>query len=162
MELLLLIHNNLWRYWKSSIDRNGLRGSMKDSRSSIGLLHLIFPLPLGWGLTPISYPWRLNKIVFTPEDFHQICPEEYRNIGVPLENFMQIKAPPPKKLYFLTLPLKKSSVVITCPWWIPWFLNWGYRYFIHMGWVGGGGGSYFPYILLNEIQTMFSQLAKWS
>ena len=26
----------------------------------------------------------------------------------------------------------------------------------------GGGGSYFPYILLNEIQTMFSQLAKWS
>ena len=32
--------------------------------------------------------------------------------------------------------------------------------------VGGGGGrergSYFPYILLNEIQTMFSQLAKRS
>ena len=27
---------------------------------------------------------------------------------------------------------------------------------------GGGGGSYFPYILLNEIQTMFSQLAKRS
>ena len=26
----------------------------------------------------------------------------------------------------------------------------------------GGGGSYFPYILLNEIQTMFSQLAKRS
>ena len=25
---------------------------------------------------------------------------------------------------------------------------------------GGGGGSYFSYILLNEIQTMFSQLAK--
>ena len=25
-----------------------------------------------------------------------------------------------------------------------------------------GGGSYFPYILLNEIQTMFSQLAKRS
>ena len=24
----------------------------------------------------------------------------------------------------------------------------------------GGGGSKFPYILLNEIQTMFSQLAK--
>ena len=23
---------------------------------------------------------------------------------------------------------------------------------------GGGGGSYYPYILLNEIQTMFSQL----
>ena len=27
---------------------------------------------------------------------------------------------------------------------------------------GWGGGSYFPYILLNEIQTMFSQLAKRS
>ena len=26
----------------------------------------------------------------------------------------------------------------------------------------GCGGSYFPYILLNEIQTMFSQLAKRS
>ena len=26
----------------------------------------------------------------------------------------------------------------------------------------GGGGSYFPYILLNEIETMFSQLAKQS
>ena len=24
--------------------------------------------------------------------------------------------------------------------------------------VQGGGGGYFPYILLNEIQTMFSQL----
>ena len=27
---------------------------------------------------------------------------------------------------------------------------------------GGGRGSYFPYILFNEIQTMFSQLAKRS
>ena len=27
---------------------------------------------------------------------------------------------------------------------------------------GGGGGSYFPNILLNEIQTMFSQLTKRS
>ena len=27
---------------------------------------------------------------------------------------------------------------------------------------GGGGGSYFPYIVLNEIQTMLSQLAKRS
>ena len=27
---------------------------------------------------------------------------------------------------------------------------------------GGGGGGYLPYILLNEIQTMFSQLAKRS
>ena len=28
--------------------------------------------------------------------------------------------------------------------------------------LGRGGGRYFPYILLNEIQTMFSQLAKRS
>ena len=28
--------------------------------------------------------------------------------------------------------------------------------------MGEGEGSYFPYILLNEIQTMFSQLAKRS
>ena len=27
---------------------------------------------------------------------------------------------------------------------------------------GGGGGSYFPYILFNKIETMFSQLAKQS
>ena len=88
---------------------------MKDSRSSIGLLHLISPPPPWLRTYPYFLPLRLNKIAFTSEDFHQICPEEYRNIGVPLENFMQIKAPPQKKLYFLTLPLKKSSVVITCP-----------------------------------------------
>ena len=35
----------------------------------------------------------------------------------------------------------------------------GYR---HTEPGGGGGGSYFPYILLNQIQTMFSQLAKRS
>ena len=40
-----------------------------------GLLHLITvppPLPLGWGLIFSSYPWRLAKIAFTPEDFHKI------------------------------------------------------------------------------------------
>ena len=31
----------------------------------------ICPSP-GWGLTFSSYPWRLNKIAFTPEDCHQI------------------------------------------------------------------------------------------
>ena len=103
------------------------------------------PFPLGWGLTPISYPWRLNKIAFTHKTSIKYAPEEYGNnyIGVPLENFMQIKATPTKKIYCLTLPLKKSSVVITCPWWIPRFLNWRYRYFIHMGWVRQG--SYFPH-----------------
>ena len=33
---------------------------------------------------------------------------------------------------------------------------------ISPGGGGGGEGSNFPYILLNEIQTMFSQLAKQS
>ena len=47
MELLLLIYNNCGDVEKV-LDRNGLRGSMKDSRLSIGLLNLILsPLPLG-------------------------------------------------------------------------------------------------------------------
>ena len=33
---------------------------------------------------------------------------------------------------------------------------------VKSGGGGEGGGSSFPYILLNEIQTMFSQLAKQS
>ena len=33
---------------------------------------------------------------------------------------------------------------------------------IYFSYIRGSGGSYFPYILLNEIQTMFSQLAKRS
>ena len=36
----------------------------------------------------------------------------------------------------------------------------GVQVFYPYGMGRGGGGSYFPYILLNEIQTMFSQLAK--
>ena len=37
------------------------------------------PLPI-WGLNFSSYHWRLAKIAFTPEDFHEKCgltPEEY-------------------------------------------------------------------------------------
>ena len=36
---------------------------------------------------------------------------------------------------------------------------------LHLGsnrYIQGGGGNYFPYILLNEIETMLSQLAKQS
>ena len=72
---------------------------------------------------------RLNKIAFTPEDFHKIWVYPWRiwvlplmNIGVPLENFVKIKAPPPKNF---TLPLKKSSIFITYPWRIPLFLSRG-------------------------------------
>ena len=36
-----------------------------------GLLHLISVLP-GCGATFSSYPRRLNKVAFTPEDFHKI------------------------------------------------------------------------------------------
>ena len=39
--------------------------------------------------------------------------------------------------------------------------KWAYMH-VDQGGRRGGGGSYFPYILLNEIQTMFSQLAKRS
>ena len=35
------------------------------------------------------------------------------------------------------------------------------EYLYQGGGVGGGGGNYFPYILLNEIQTMFSQPANF-
>ena len=36
------------------------------------------------------------------------------------------------------------------------------RFYCKISTMGEGEGSYFPYILLNEIQTMFSQLAKRS
>ena len=38
--------------------------------------------------------------------------------------------------------------------------NWFETYLHNQRQWGGGRGSYFPYILLSEIQTMFSQLAK--
>lgn len=68
VELLLLIHNNCGDVEKV-LDRNGLRGSMKDSRLSIGLLNLILsPLPLGWGLIHISLPSPLKTTIkYTPE-----------------------------------------------------------------------------------------------
>ena len=46
-----------------------------------------------------------------------------KNVGLPLTNFVKIKASPPKNSIFFTLPLKKSSIFITYPWRIPWFLN---------------------------------------
>ena len=89
------------------------------------------PLPsilLGWGLTFSSYPWRLAKIMFTPEDFHKMRAYPWRIWVLPMKNFVKIKASPPENsIYFFTLPLKKSSVFITYPWRIPWFLIRGVR-----------------------------------
>ena len=79
----------------------------------------------GWGPTFNSYPWRLNKIAFTPEDFHKIwvCPSK---TGVlPLKNFAKSGAPAPKHsilldstpeeiLNFYNVPLKNS--VVPQPW----------------------------------------------
>ena len=68
MELLLLIHNNCGDVEKV-LDRNGLRGSMKDSRLSIGLLNLIIIVPAPPWLR--TYPY---FFAFTPEDYDQIYP----------------------------------------------------------------------------------------
>lgn len=63
------------------------------------------------------------------EDFHKIRVYLWRtwvlplkNMGVPLKNFMEIKAPPPNSIYIYSYSSykKKSSIVKTYPWRIPW------------------------------------------
>ena len=34
-----------------------------------------------------SYPWRYNKIVFTPEDFHKTWVYPLKNMGLPTEEY---------------------------------------------------------------------------
>ena len=80
-----------------------------------GLLHLKSK-PWGWGLTFSSYPLRLTKIAFTPEDFHKIWVYPWRILW-------KLRLHPQRIPYFFTLPLKKSSIFITYPWRIPWFLK---------------------------------------
>ena len=93
-----------------------------------GLLHLISLPPPGWRLTFSSYPWRLTKIAFTPEDFRKIWAYRWRiwvlapkNLVLPLKNFAKIKASPPNNyvffystpkeiLNFYNLPLENSMV----------------------------------------------------
>ena len=83
---------------------------------------------LGWGLTFSPYPWRLAKIMFTPEDVHKMWAYPWRIWVLPMKSFVTIKASPPENsIHFFTLPLKKSSVFMTYPWRIPWFLNRGVR-----------------------------------
>ena len=103
-----------------------------------GLLHLISLPPPGWRLTFSSYPWRLTKIAFTPEDFRKIWAYRWRiwvlapkNLVLALKNFAKIKASPPNNyvffystpkeiLNFYNLPLENSMVP-------------------HPGWGWGGG-----------------------
>ena len=102
-----------------------------------GLLHLITvppPPTLGWGLLFSSYPWRLAKIAFTPEDFHKIWVYPWRIGSYPWRIWVypwriswKLRLHPQRIPYFFTLPLKKSSIFITYPKRIPWFLNRGVR-----------------------------------
>ena len=95
----------------------------------IGLLHLT-SVPPSWGLTFSSYPLRLAKIAFTPEDFHKIWVYPWR-IGsypwriwvYPCRILWKLRLHPQRVPYFFTLPLTKSSIFITYPWRISWFLN---------------------------------------
>ena len=89
--------------------------------AKIGLLHLK-SVPPGWGLTFSSYPLRLAKIAFTPEDFHKIWVHPWR-IGsypwriwvYPLRILWKLRLHPQRMPYFLTLTPKKSSIFITYP-----------------------------------------------
>ena len=89
--------------------------------AKIGLLHLK-SVPPGWGLTFSSYPLRLAKIAFTPEDFRKIWVYPWR-IGsypwriwvYPWRILWKLRLYPQKMPYFLTLTLKKSSIFITYP-----------------------------------------------
>ena len=106
---------------------------LPGSVSSIanGLLHLK-SVPPRWGVTFSSYPLRLAKIAFTPEDFRKIWVYPWR-IGsypwriwvYPWRILWKLRLHPQRIPYFFTLPLKKSSIFITYPWRIPWFLNRG-------------------------------------
>ena len=99
------------------------------SRLRNGLLQLQ-SVPPGWGLTFSSYPLRLAKIAFTPEDFRKIWVYPWRIGSYPWRIWVdpwrilwKLRLHPQRIPYFFTLPLKKSSIFITYPWRIPWFLN---------------------------------------
>ena len=61
----------------------------------------IVPRSPGWGLTFSSYPWRLVKIAFTPEDFLKIWVYLLRIWVLPLKNFVKIiKFPKELHMFF--------------------------------------------------------------
>ena len=116
---------------KNVVENNEQIQSHHRQKSKNRPLHLK-PVPPGWGLTFSSYPLRLAKIAFTPEDFLKIWVYPWR-IGsypwriwvYPWRILWKLRLHPQKIPYFFTLPLKKSSIFITYPWRILWFLNQG-------------------------------------
>ena len=60
--------------------------SPSPSCTSSALLNLISLPPPGWGFTFSSYPWKIHKFAFTPEDFHKIWVYPSKNIGLPQKN----------------------------------------------------------------------------
>ena len=86
-----------------------------------GLLHLKSEPP-GRGLTFSSYPLKLAKTAFTPEDFRKIwvypwrigsCP--WRIWVYPWRILRKLRLHPQRIPYIFTLLLKKSSIFITYP-----------------------------------------------
>ena len=86
--------------------------------------------PEEYGFTPGEYryyPWRiwvlpLKNMGTTPEE----CAYYPWRIWVyPWRNSWKLKLHPQRILYFFALPLPSTSMFITYPWRIPWFLNQG-------------------------------------
>ena len=101
----------------------------------IGQLHLIsVPSPppvedLPFLLTPEDW-LKLQS----PEHFHKVYPWRITPWRIWVYTWRiswKLRLHPQRIQYFLTPPLKKSSIFITDPWRIPWLLN-----------RGGGGGGY--------------------
>ena len=101
------------------------------SRLRNGLLQLQ-SVPPGWGLTFSSYPLRLAKIAFTPEDFRKIWVYPWRIGSYPWRIWVypwrivwKLRLHPQRIPYISYSTPKKSSIFITYPWRIPWFVNRG-------------------------------------
>ena len=112
-----------YKTYKYKTDVEGIYFSMyyrynetciKRTPSGNGLLHLK-SIPPGWGLTFSSYPLRMAKIAFTPEDFHKIWAYPRRIGSYPWRILWKLRLHPQRIPYFFTLPLKKSSIFITYP-----------------------------------------------
>ena len=85
---------------------------------------IIIPPPRLW--TDLFFNTRrFAKIAFTPEDFHKIWFYSWRIGSYPWRILWKVRLHPQRMPYFFTLPLKKSSIFITYPRIIPWFLNGG-------------------------------------
>ena len=94
--------------------------------AQIGLLHLK-SVPPGWGLTFSSYPLRLAKIAFTPEDFRKIWVYPWRIGSYPWRILWKLRLHPQIIPYFFYSTPIEILNFITYPWRIPWFLNQGVR-----------------------------------